>query len=261
MATSEAGLSTSPLWDTGNWLGAGQLGLPYTGPALKSQTRYYWQVRTWDGLKRVTDWSAPAWFETGMLNAADWAGAQWIGPNAVDEASRWKDYTADFTFTIDSLAFGATLRSRFANQGLMWQISIADGTPRFRPQMLSTNGTYNLLGDRDISSVASVNSLKTAPHTLSIAAVGNLFTTKLDGQLIDTRDISSLSGVTFGPIGMRTVGAEEATVRRVRVTQTGGGSMLDTDFSVQNPFTGGDLVAGGLKLTGDGRSRLVEDAG
>lgn len=45
---------------------------------LASMTRYYWQVRIWDGNGVASDWSSPAWFETGLLSAADWAGAKWI---------------------------------------------------------------------------------------------------------------------------------------------------------------------------------------
>jgi alpha-L-rhamnosidase len=45
---------------------------------LMSATRYFWQVRFWDGDGRTSVWSSPAWFETGLLSAADWADAKWI---------------------------------------------------------------------------------------------------------------------------------------------------------------------------------------
>ncbi|NIN72410.1 MAG: hypothetical protein GTO46_10940, partial [Gemmatimonadetes bacterium] len=51
----------------------------YEGPALASGTRYYWQVRVWDGDGAVSDWSAPAFWEMGLLDASDWQ-ASWIGP-------------------------------------------------------------------------------------------------------------------------------------------------------------------------------------
>lgn len=54
---------------------------------LQPATRYHWQVRAWDRHGRPGPWSAPAWFETGLLSAADWQGAQWIGApfDAVDQ--------------------------------------------------------------------------------------------------------------------------------------------------------------------------------
>jgi alpha-L-rhamnosidase len=51
--------------------------LPATVP-LRPATRYHWQVRAWGRGGRPGAWSAPAWFETGLLSAADWQGARWI---------------------------------------------------------------------------------------------------------------------------------------------------------------------------------------
>ncbi len=51
---------------------------PFGGPALESGRRYYWQVRVWDQQGKPGGWSAPTYWETGLLNPADWH-AQWIG--------------------------------------------------------------------------------------------------------------------------------------------------------------------------------------
>jgi len=45
---------------------------------LRATTRYFWQVKIWDGSGGTSDWSSPAWFETGLLSPADWSGAKWI---------------------------------------------------------------------------------------------------------------------------------------------------------------------------------------
>ncbi|MBW8864113.1 MAG: family 78 glycoside hydrolase catalytic domain, partial [Verrucomicrobia bacterium] len=56
---------------------------------LQPATRYFWQVKVWDGNGIASDWSAPAWFETGLLSATDWSGAKWIAfPMTNAEASR-----------------------------------------------------------------------------------------------------------------------------------------------------------------------------
>lgn len=46
---------------------------------LQAATRYHWQVRVWDRHGRAGRWSEPGWFETGLISATDWQGAQWIG--------------------------------------------------------------------------------------------------------------------------------------------------------------------------------------
>ena len=46
---------------------------------LAPASRYYWQVKIWDGDGVASPWSSPAWFETALLAAADWSGAKWIG--------------------------------------------------------------------------------------------------------------------------------------------------------------------------------------
>lgn len=66
------------LWDTGRVPSNQQTALLYAGEPLQSQTRYWWQVKTWDKDGNGNAWSKPAWFETGMLDPSDWK-AQWIG--------------------------------------------------------------------------------------------------------------------------------------------------------------------------------------
>ncbi len=47
-------------------------------PAERSATRYWWRVRVWTAAGDASPWSAPAWWETGLLHRSDWT-AQWIG--------------------------------------------------------------------------------------------------------------------------------------------------------------------------------------
>ena len=53
--------------------------LVYTGPALEEGKRYYWTVRIWDNQNHTTDWAPAAYWEMGLLKAADWK-ASWIEP-------------------------------------------------------------------------------------------------------------------------------------------------------------------------------------
>lgn len=75
-------------WDSGKVASDRQIDVRLPASVhLQSATRYHWQVRAWDHHGRAGAWSEPAWFETGLLAAADWQGAQWIGAevDAVDQ--------------------------------------------------------------------------------------------------------------------------------------------------------------------------------
>lgn len=67
------------VWDSGRVASNRQIDIALPADLrLAPATRYHWQVKTWNGDGVSSDWSAPAWFETGLLSAADWAGAEWI---------------------------------------------------------------------------------------------------------------------------------------------------------------------------------------
>jgi alpha-L-rhamnosidase len=67
------------LWDSGKVASDRSVHVPYAGPALGSSQRYHWRVRVWDGSGLASAWSAPAWWEMGLLSPADWK-ARWIEP-------------------------------------------------------------------------------------------------------------------------------------------------------------------------------------
>lgn len=50
--------------------------IKYEGPALASNTRYYWNVKVWDNKGNI-GMSANQYFHTGFMNASDWT-AKWI---------------------------------------------------------------------------------------------------------------------------------------------------------------------------------------
>lgn len=87
LASSEADLSTRPLWDTGRRESDASAYVVYEGPPLASRTRYYWQVRVWDDGGDASGWSAPVYFEMGLLSAEDWQ-ATWIEPDLREDYAR-----------------------------------------------------------------------------------------------------------------------------------------------------------------------------
>jgi len=64
-------------WSSGKVMSDQSVNVVYEGPALSARQRTYWQVRVWDNHKQVTEWSEPAFWEMGLLQAKDWTAA-WI---------------------------------------------------------------------------------------------------------------------------------------------------------------------------------------
>jgi alpha-L-rhamnosidase len=87
VATDSASLQRSPVWASGKVASASSILRPYGGPALRSGARYHWQVRVWDDAGRASPWSAPAFWEMGLLERADWT-ARWITPDVNEDTTR-----------------------------------------------------------------------------------------------------------------------------------------------------------------------------
>ena len=93
VATAPRLLARPDVWDSGKVTSSESVLVPYAGPALTARTRYSWSVRVWDDDGKVSAWSAPSWWETGLMDASDWS-ARWIaapssvvGAPALDGAS------------------------------------------------------------------------------------------------------------------------------------------------------------------------------
>lgn len=71
---------TNLIWSSGKVESDQSLDVIYEGPALKSMERVYWQVRIWNNKNKATSWSAPAFWETGILDTNLWS-ASYIGMN------------------------------------------------------------------------------------------------------------------------------------------------------------------------------------
>ena len=89
VARSESGLQSKGglVWGSGKVASDESVQRPYEGPALRSGERYSWQVRAWDGSGKPSAWSAPAWWEMGLLSPADWK-ASWIEPGLPEDVTK-----------------------------------------------------------------------------------------------------------------------------------------------------------------------------
>lgn len=252
VASSVDKLDSPDVWDSGQVQSDRQVDVSYAGPALTSQTRYVWQVRTWDnGSDTPTAWSDPASFETGITDDSQWQG-DWI-TGSTSQLADWQNYTTTVDFHLDSLAFGLFFRGATNNNAYMWQLTTSGGTPALKIHKL-VNGGFQVVESKDISSFISAQDLLAGDHTLKVDANGSTITTYLDGTQIDQRSDSSFSD---GYVGLRTSvdtdGTEALTVHSIDVTSDeDGSSLLSTSFDDgKNPFSAGTVSGGDLKLSGN----------
>jgi alpha-L-rhamnosidase len=77
----------SPIWTSGRVASGESVNRPYGGPALRPGRRYHWQVRAWDDRGQPSPWSAAAFWETGLMGAAQWK-AKWIVPDLPVDTTR-----------------------------------------------------------------------------------------------------------------------------------------------------------------------------
>jgi alpha-L-rhamnosidase len=70
------------VWDSGKVFSNENFGVVYAGAPLRSNQRYHWKVRVWDGRDRASAWSTSEWWQTALLDSAEWS-ARWI--SAPDE--------------------------------------------------------------------------------------------------------------------------------------------------------------------------------
>ncbi len=242
---------SADVWTSGKVISSRQVDVAYAGPGLAPATRYYWSVRAWDGRGVASLWSADAFFETGLLTAGDWGGAQWVArPSRAGEVDRWTDYVAQVQFKVDAAALGFFLRAADVNNGYMWQVNVTGAEPALRPHRRD-GGNYTLLGSVNLGSFGFTNEqLRTGRHTIRFEVAGSTIRTTLDGVLVDTRTDSVF---TKGYLGFRVHDAakEQGTIYDAVVTRPDGTVLLDTDFqSGQNPFAGSELTDSTLVLSG-----------
>jgi alpha-L-rhamnosidase len=82
LTVGEVGGTT--LWDSGSVTTASSFNVRYAGPALASGTTYWWTIDVdasalADLRNLTTSASGSSTFSMGLLTAADWAGAQFVG--------------------------------------------------------------------------------------------------------------------------------------------------------------------------------------
>ncbi len=75
---------TNLVWDSGKVNSDESIHRVYEGSPVQAGQRYHWQVKVWDAKGKASDWSEAAYFEMGLLAAADWKGS-WIEPDLAED--------------------------------------------------------------------------------------------------------------------------------------------------------------------------------
>lgn len=73
------------VWQSGKVPSDSSVHVVYKGDALKSGTKYTWQVRVWDNSGKPSAWSGLSSFYTALFNTPDWK-AKWIEPGYVEDS-------------------------------------------------------------------------------------------------------------------------------------------------------------------------------
>lgn len=76
------------IWKTGKVESSESAGILYKGAPLHSNTQYQWQVRVWDNNGKVSAWSKPVSFHTGLFETSAWL-AKWIEPIQSDDRAAY----------------------------------------------------------------------------------------------------------------------------------------------------------------------------
>ena len=89
VASSAAKLAAgeADLWDSGRVASDETVAVVYAGQPLVSGQACCWSVRIWSAAGEASDWSPPARWSMGLLEASDWT-AEWIGCDAFRAAKK-----------------------------------------------------------------------------------------------------------------------------------------------------------------------------
>jgi alpha-L-rhamnosidase len=246
VATSPEALARGEtVWDSGRVASDANVQIAYAGPPLAARRRYWWQVQVWGDDGVASGWSAPGWWEMGLLSPEDWRG-QWIAGRTPPQHD-WSALKLDVDLTLTGASLDILFRARPSGKtygdAYVWTLSDAkDGPVLIESVRTYPGGTSSAVPVRQLKRVPLAGPLK-GRHRLTITASGTRIVTSIDGKTVD-----ALDDVTHahGTIGFVASEARAATIHSVAVSGTGSPAFRTGFAQNDNPFTGGSVAADGL---------------
>ncbi|WBY08034.1 alpha-L-rhamnosidase N-terminal domain-containing protein [Sphingomonas sp. 7/4-4] len=246
VATSPEALARGEtVWDSGKVASDANVQIAYAGPPLAARLRYWWQVQVWGDDGVASNWSAPGWWEMGLLSPQDWRG-QWIAGQAPPRHD-WSALKLDVDLTLTGASIDILFRARpngkTYGDAYVWTLSDAkDGPALIESVRTYPGGTSSAVTVRQLKRVPLAGPLK-GRHRLTIMASGTRIVTSIDGKPVDVLDDATHA---HGTIGFLASEARAATIHSVAVSGTGSPAFRTGFAQNDNPFTGGAVAADGL---------------
>jgi alpha-L-rhamnosidase len=104
------------IWNSGIIQSSQSIFVLYKGKKLMPGEKYFWRVRVWSNINKVSEWSEANFFITGLEGESDWNQARWIGYEELADSM--------------IIAPGVEVPSTLGNKGLQRPI-----VPLFRKQI------------------------------------------------------------------------------------------------------------------------------
>lgn len=254
VASTPDGLAAPDLWDSGWVEGADTLNIAYGGATLASRQRYHWQVQAKDHDGKIRT-SVPSFFEMGMLNPADWAGAKWIAhrtdapATVAAKVEKWTDYLLESRFQIQEVCANLHFRARYVgNKG--YSVQIEPGNQK-NVKVFSYEGSKStLLKEFDSPSPLAVN----AWHQVLIRVAGKRFDIEIDGTAVGTLEDGRFPSGTVGVGSLRQDGTHGRAVFDDVKVSAAGETLFSENFEDRtlNNFQDLLFVGGGRSQPRDG---------
>ena len=80
--------NTGNTWDSKKIISGASIQVKYNGPSLQAAKKYFWKIMVWDNKGNASNWSNAAYWQMGLLTAADWKNAKWIGYASLPDSNK-----------------------------------------------------------------------------------------------------------------------------------------------------------------------------
>lgn len=157
------------VWDSGVVKDSRSVGIPYGGPELELESRYFWDVKVFlSNGKKVK--SEPAYFETGT----DFSNAEWIY-HKVDREDYAEEIGVSLNATIVEGGFTLNWGMKNKTNGYVWSFSGTNLT-----QSITKEGITKEIGTVDLADKIALNE----SFDLEVSADSDNITTSINGSVV-----------------------------------------------------------------------------